>query len=178
LVVPIDREREPIMPDNSSAEIDIYNSVGAFDAISRAELDTPVTFDQAMAEAELTLNDSEIVSPFEVIEKDNLVSVPFLARHMKFRDEMDSEYGGPYVIVYAVTSDNRNVVFADGGTGIYEQARRLVEQRMARGIAKPFDNMLFSNGLRKSEYRVGDDNKPLRRGSTEKGRAAATYYFA
>lgn len=174
----IEPEGTEPMSEPTSTDVDIYNTTGEFETVSRTELETPITFAEALARANKTVNDAEIVSPYETIEKDNLLAVPFLVRKFQFRDEMDSEYGGPYVVCYAVTADNRMVVFADGGTGIYEQARRLVETRIAQGIAKPFDDFLFANGLRKSEYRVGDDNKPLRKGSTEKGRAAATYYFA
>ena len=143
----------------------------AIPTITNEELNTPVTFEEAIAFSGLSEADvTVIVNPYEVVNqnKDSLLGVPFYIRLVRF--PVDKETNREYSVTYLVTKDGRMVVMTDGSTGIYKQLLSIVNKREADGHPTPEQNMLIANGLRKSDYIVQEGEA--------KGSKATTYYLA
>lgn len=141
---------------------------------SREEIETPASFEEILALASEMIGQADLAyigSAYLSADKSELVKQPFIIREWKFAD---GDYS-PFVIVKALTQDDRMVIFTDGGAGIFRQLEQVTDHRSARGLPAR-EMLLCPNGLRVSEYTVGDDGKPLKRG--ESGRPARTYYIA
>lgn len=146
-------------------------------------LNSVVTFDEAIAEAGLSEEQMVVVTnPYKVLNKDKdvLVDTPFFVKLARFTQ--DEETGNPFVILYAIARDNSMYVITDGSTGIFRQVGSIIAQRLADGHPTPFQSMMVVNGLRKSEYGLGADNKPLSKADIQAGVKASskgvTYYLA
>lgn len=105
---------------------------------------------------------------FELIEdKGTLVKTPMALLSWSFSES--KEYGGEYVVVRAITRDNRRIRFVDGSTGIRKQLRDLTDKRVNESHPYP-TGALLCGGLRVSEYDYTND-----KGKTAKAR---TYYIS
>lgn len=96
---------------------------------------------------------------FTLTIKEVMKDVPHVIMDWKFSK---GDYGEDFVIVRAMTTDNRKVVYNDGSTGIRQQLRQYEE---AHG-----KNPVYSNGLRVSEYLYTDP-------SDGKEKPATTWYI-
>lgn len=117
---------------------------------------------------------------FSVVPKDQkgrLIGVPFLIMAMKFHD---GDFG-EYVSMILVTANGDRLILNDGSTGIFYQARTLVELTGRSG------GFSVSDGLRVSEYdtcaECGKPRPPSEaecmrcsNAETKRGRGE-TYYF-
>lgn len=151
--------------------------------LSNDELNEVIDFDAAVAQAGLREEDMVLIaSPYTVLnqDKDPLLATPFFIRSVRFAEDVESvnENGEPsqYCVLHVVDRANNMFVVTDGSTGIFKQIMREVEKRIENGHATPTQNFMVVNGLRKSTYKIGADNKPVAKGKP--GRDAATYYFA
>jgi hypothetical protein len=154
-----------------------------FPEVDQADLNSVVTFDEAIAAAGLSEEQMVVVTnPYTVLNKDKdvLVDQPFFVKLIRFTK--DAETDNPFAILYVVDRANQMFVVTDGSTGIFRQALAIVAQRVKDGHPTPFQNWMIVNGLRKSEYKLGVDNKPLTKEDIANGVKASstgvTYYFA
>lgn len=100
----------------------------------------------------------ELPTDWRLVNKEQLIGVKFFVFEMVFQKEGKGEDGG-YVSVHVVTEDDRRLVFNDGGTGVYQQAKDFVAQYKRSG------GLLCEDGLRVSKY------------DHPKFGASETYYF-
>lgn len=115
-------------------------------------IDTVDSFEELMnglAEAGISPVDANEAfnGGFELVEKEKLEGVPFVVMDWKFSA---GKYNEDFVIVRAMTTDSRKVVFNDGSTGIRQQLR---DYEQAHG-KRP----LHSMGLRSSVYTYKDQD--------------------
>lgn len=106
-------------------------------------------------------------SPYKVVEKKELIGVPFVITDLRFY--WSSRYDSPVVAVCCLTQNDDLLVFNDGSTGIFEQCKQMAASSGKKaGIMCP-------NGLRVSEYKVDVVD-----GMTDEVKSieAATYYVA
>lgn len=107
-------------------------------------------------------------SAYEVVEKSTLVGVPFIITGLKF---WEGRYGRT-VTVFALTEDNRMILFNDGSTGVYNQLSEMVE-RTGRSAG-----IVCRRGLRSSTYTYVEkdfDGNPI---EGRKPIDSTTYYVA
>jgi len=139
--------------------------------ITNDELNTAVTFEEAIAHAQslgLTSADvTVIVNPYTVLNqnKDALLDTPFFVRLVRFPVDKDTKR--EYSVMYCVTKGNDMFVVTDGSTGIYTQLLAIVAKRENDQHPTPEQNLFIANGLRKSDYI-----------HEESGQPATTYYLA
>jgi hypothetical protein len=95
---------------------------------------------------------------FKVTDKATLVKVPMLIMGYRFQESDTAQF----VTVFAVTEDDRKVIFNDGGTGIYAQLQKYNE--------KAINSILLRDGLTRSDYQYADDKGVMR--------DATTYYLS
>jgi hypothetical protein len=123
------------------------------------------SFEDAMAvleQAGVSVTDiTDYGDGFAVVDKRELVSVPFIVIDWKFAD---GKFGEKFAIVRAVTKDNRKVIFTDGSetSGVRPQILDFERKGSNGGILCP-------KGLTVSEYEYVDD-KGVKT-------PAKTYYF-
>lgn len=89
---------------------------------------------------------------FELVEKATLIGVPFVIIEANFHE---GSYGdAEFVSVEAMTQDEKKVVFNDGSTGVMAQIRRIMKDRVEKGVAPEHANkgILVPGGLTLSEY--------------------------
>jgi len=121
---------------------------------------------QVLADAGVQVTDiSDYGDGFLVMDKAELVNVPFIILDYKFADgDFTGDDGKPqkFSITRLVTADNRKAILTDGSTGMRKQLERLERRGVTGGI-------LCQKGLTVSEYEFTD----------EKGKKtpAKTYYF-
>ena len=118
-------------------------------ALAQTEFETIVEADKAIG------------TGFDVLdkeEKQQLVGVTFLI----LESQVNSGDMGEFVSFTAVTEHDRKVIVNDGGTGIFQQVKRLHEKTGQSG------GFLVRGGLRRSEYTKEIDGKPTK---------AVTYYL-
>lgn len=84
-------------------------------------------------------------------DKRQLVGIPFLVVEWSFHPGA----AGQFVSARVVTKDNRKLIVNDGGSGIFDQLRRISDKLSAMG--KPFRGVVCKHGLRESEYTYTDD---------------------
>lgn len=133
------------------------------------------TFEQAM-QIIAALHDGVIDSAEDygtgltVIDKSDLVEKPFLIIDWSFR-EGDM---GEYAVVRVIDPSNQKWVFADGGSGVCSQLRKITAARIAAGSSSPNTGLACPAGLVRSDYRT--------KITDEKGKVkeipATTYYIA
>lgn len=112
-------------------------------------------------------DDADGIRSIEVVDKDTLVGVPFLALRWQWNES--DEYGGEFVFVECMKEDGTIVVINDGSTGLFQQLRDLTDHRMQNGHAAPTAGRMVKRGLRRSDYRVEVNGKEI---------AASTYYLS
>lgn len=146
------------------------------------EINTPVTFEEALASSGLNEEEySFISSPYTVLKDDGkmqLENVPFYVKAWNF--SRDTETGNPYVILYVVTKNNDMFIITDGSTGIFAQMTELTKKRIAQGHAHPVEHLMVANGLRVSEYALHKENgelRPAKAGEKVDGKGR-TFYLA
>ena len=151
--------------------------------VSQEWVNAVVTFDEAIAQAGLSEEQMVVVTnPYKVLNKDKdvLLEAPFFVKLARFTQ--DEVTGNPFVILYAIARDNSMYVITDGSQGIFRQVAAIVSQRIADGHPTPFQSMMIVNGLRKSDYPLGADNKPLSKADIQAGvkpsSIGTTYYLA
>lgn len=106
----------------------------------------------------------ELGDGFVEIDKKQLIDVDMILLNWTFAQS--KEYAGnEYVIVRAITRDDRKVFFTDGGSGVYKQLKTLTEKRTDQGHPNP-DKGLICHGLRLSEYDYTDDAGKVSRAKT------------
>lgn len=116
-------------------------------------------------------------SGFDQVEKSTLVGVPLFI--VEWRDVKSDKVvsGGEFVVVFAITQDDKKVMFIDGSSGIYEQLKHVTEMRERKGEI-PADQirraLIIKKGLRVSNYvtQVADGKGVMRDTN------ASTYYLA
>jgi hypothetical protein len=161
----------------NATEIVVANSV-----LSRAQLDAPVSFHEAMAELGLAQAEMVLMGSAYLIEKDKdkLLSLPFYIREVRFAE--DAETGNEYAVLYVVTERDEQLIITDGSTGIHAQISAAVQARIASDHVAPFNGYIIPNGLRKSEYSTGENGAPLTKEQLKAGvkpsGKGVTYYFA
>lgn len=172
---------------SANTELDVIgNAITAlasyFPEVDQAELNAVLTFDEAVAQS--GLSDAEMVvisNPYTVLNKDKdiLVDNPFFVKLVRFT--RDEETDNPFAILYVIDRSNQMFVVTDGSTGIFRQSLDIVAQRVKDEHPTPYQNWVLPNGLRKSEYKLGADNKPLSKADIAAGVKAssmgATYYL-
>jgi len=148
-----------------------------YGVISKAELDTPVTFEELTGAMGDFLPDVTFLSsPYEVLKGDDkykLLDMPFYVR--SWRESVDKETGNPFTILYLVTAGNEAYILTDGSTGIHAQLQTITADRIAKGHGSPIDNLLVANGLRVSEYGVTAEGKPAKEGEKVVSKGATFY---
>ena len=86
----------------------------------------------------------ELTSDWELVEKDQLIGVPFFIYNIRFSKGIGK--AGEFVSVQVIDKDDRRMVFNDGGSGVYAQLVQWTEETgQAGGLYCP-------HGLRVSEY--------------------------
>lgn len=155
----------------------IPDALKGFYSQTKAELDTPTTFEALIADSGLSSEDLTFLgSPYRVLsgaEKKELVNRPFGLRAWRFATgDM-----GEYVICYAIIQGtNEHVILTDGSTGILAQLNAVTTDRIKKGHPTPLENLIVVNGLRVSEYGVDDDGRPVAQGE-KAASIARTYYL-
>jgi len=150
------------------------NSAVAVKSISRDELDTPVTWEEASAFHGITDKDVFVASIYTVLNKDKdaLLEVPFIIRKVSFKAE--ERFASEFAIIHLVTKypvkGASHFVMTDGSTGICAQLMKLVDERIADGHPTPDEGIVIANGLRKSDYLIAEGENA--------GQPATTYYLA
>lgn len=151
--------------------------------MTRDDLDSFVTFDElfessGLSEEQFTFGGSA----YRVLsgaQKSELVNRPLGLRAWRFkRGDM-----GPYVIVFAVLhGTDEQVIFTDGSAGVYRQLSKVTTDRINDEHPAPFEFLKVPNGLRVSEYALGEDMRPLSEDDIADGAKVAgkgrTYYLA
>lgn len=151
-------------------------------ALTRQQLDAPITFAEAMQELGLAQAEMVLVGSAYTVErdKDKLLSEPFYIREVRFATDETSEQD--YAVMYLVTAKDEQLIITDGSTGIYRTISFAVKQRIDEGHPTPYNGYIIPNGLRKSEYPIHKDGTPLSKREIAAGvkasGKASTYYFA
>jgi hypothetical protein len=162
----------------ANTAVETYDDlVNAVTGIDNEELNTVLTFDEAATASGLSEQDMVfIASPYTVLnqDKDILLDNPFFIRAIRFATDAETE--NSYTVFHCVTRANESYVVTDGSTGIFRQLSRVVSQRIADGHPTPFQNVMVPNGLRKSEYGIDAEGKPVPKGAKAVSKAA-TYYL-
>jgi len=142
------------------------DELNAIDSYAAALLALGIESVDAATEKELAWD----TNPFEPIDKSQAINIPHLIVQWRFSA---GDYG-EFVIVYAIARlDNGTdwqILYADGGKGIYEQLKSLTDQRIADGHPHPQGGALVRGGLAPSDYTFTDDEG--------KERPARTYYLS
>lgn len=132
----------PITDENFLSDIDGFSSaIAALEKIGAKVVDS-----------------DDLGHGFKVTDKATLVKVPLLIIGYRFHDSESAKF----VTVFAVTEDDRKVIFNDGGTGIYSQLQQYSE--------KSIDSILLRDGLSRSDYQYEDEKGVMR--------DATTYYLS
>ncbi|UGC97975.1 hypothetical protein [Rhodococcus phage P19] len=137
---------------------------------SLAELASIQSFEDAAAllatRYETILDSDDLGDGFDLVkDKSTLLDQTMLLISWRIMDADDKmKFGEPWVIVRAVTEDNRKIVFIDGSTGIRDQLVGVTASSGRTG------GVLARDGLRVSVYDYTDD-----KGVTTE---AKTYYIA
>lgn len=121
---------------------------------------------------------SDYGSGFRLVDKSELVGVPFLILEWMFNEGDFSDDG--FVTVYAVTNKDDRVIFNDGSTGVRDQLRTVTSQRVKNAHPNPQIGLACEGGLTVSNYYRHEDTGVIsRRKPDGKGWIpAATYYLA
>lgn len=149
--------------------------------LTRDELDTPLTFEEAWAEiSDHGLSENDVVLVTNVYEplgknKDPLVAKPFVVRSVKF--SADKVTGNPFVIMHCIDQQNNRWLLTDGSSGIYKQMDAQVAKRMEDGHPYPFNFYVVANGLRKSEFGIDANGSAVPLGDSMAVDRGATYYI-
>ena len=139
-------------------------------AAIKPEIAVPESFAEAME----AFGDSGIVEleqEWKLVDKEQLVGIPFLIYSFRFSHGVGEN--GEKVSVQIITPDDKRLVFNDGSTGVYDQLLEIFESKGRSG------GVLCERGLRVSDYYYdpkgkGDISKEPKTGY-EKG---STYYIA
>ncbi len=121
----------------------------------------PVSFEDALRHFEAEGIVEFAGSPYNVVDKESLIGVPFLIVDYRFNEE--GSYGR-FVSVLAVTETDDRVVINDGSTGVMQQIDMLAQTYPDR------KGILCKGGLRRSDYTYTDTDG--------KEKPASTYYIA
>lgn len=118
-----------------------------------------------------------IGSGFNVLEdKDRLKGVPFWVTDITFNESDTGEFASLEVVVGPDRSGAGSIVakliINDGGTGIRDQVKQLMEN--TNGNLGPF---FVGKGLRRSDYAKGDPTTGFRMGPDGKPLPAGTTYY-
>lgn len=137
-------------------------------------MDDAIALFQEKMGAEIVDASEEIGDGFTLIEdKDKLVGVPLLLLSWNFNA---GDFSQTFVSVRAIArftaGGDAKVVFNDGGTGIREQL-----DKFSSKDGRPMGGVFVSHGLRKSEYGLDAENKPVKLNSPESVGKASTYYL-
>jgi hypothetical protein len=147
--------------------------------LDREQINSVVSFDEAIAQANLTEDQlTYVASPYTVLkdrEKETLVNVPFFIRGVRFAH--DESQDADYAVVYVVSRNNEMFIFTDGSTGIYKQLLAEVARRANDGHPTPAANIMVANGLRVSEYFVNETTGEISQTGGKGFRQGATYYL-
>ena len=106
-------------------------------------------------------------SPWEVVDKDVLIGVPFLICDVRIY--ASKQYGNNVAAICVMTKDNDRLIINDGSTGIYQQVLHMLR------TTKRKSGIMCPNGLRKSTYKVTVVDGM---NDTEKEIEASTFYVA
>jgi hypothetical protein len=87
----------------------------------------------------------ELPTDWRLVEKESLIGVPFFVHTFRFNESSIGK-DREFVSVQVVTEDDRRLVFNDGSTGVYAQAKEFVEQYHRVG------GLVCKDGLRVSKY--------------------------
>ena len=111
---------------------------------------------------------SEYGSGFDLVDKDTLVGVPMMIVEWKMIRSDKVVEGGQFVAVSAITSDDKKVVFVDGGTGVMEQLAHVSLSREEKGVPVEGRNrgLIARKGLRSSSYQVADNKGKMMNATT------------
>lgn len=153
--------------------------------LNRDQVDEVLSFREVLAEANTHgLSPDQVTvlfNPYTTLNqnKDPLLEVPFIIRAVKFHD--DPKPNGEvveYANAWCITEDDKLFRLTDGSTGIFQQLKKIVTKRIEDKHPTPFNYIGVPNGLRKSEYWINKDGKPVDDDSPERDRQATTYYLA
>lgn len=164
------------MVTKEKTEIEVSSNL-----ISKTSLDTPMSFEEALAEAsEFKLSEADYVVVTNIYEplgknKDELLGRPFFIRNVRF--SADKVTGNPFVILHAIDQQNNRWLVTDGSSGIYTQMNALVTARIQNNHPTPYNFFLVANGLRKSEFGIDDKGNAVPLGDETAVSRGATYYL-
>lgn len=148
-----------------------------------ADLAAFVTYDDvvsALATREIPLESvADYGTGFVLVDKSNLVGVPFLIVQWRFNK---GEYAEEFASVEAITKHNDKVIFNDGSTGVRDQLRDITNRRAKAGHPSPTAGLLVTGGLSRTSYFYNENTgevvsvKPD--GAGKEWKPASTYYLA
>jgi hypothetical protein len=129
-------------------------------------------------DVEVVIDPSELVD-YELVEKDELVNVPFII--VEVLEKYSEEFGGMYAVVRGITYEGQRVVFADGSSGIASQLFQVIEHH--NEFRRPIDDdgekgystkigIPVPGGLKKNQYMT----KVVNEKTGEKEAKSATTY--
>jgi hypothetical protein len=98
-------------------------------------------------------------------EKARLIGVPFILISWNFNA---GDFGKPFVSARGITQDGLKFVLNDGGSGIRDQLDK---------YKGDMGGLFVPHGLRRSDYGLDADDKPVKLGSPESVGKATTFYL-
>jgi hypothetical protein len=157
-----------------------YDAVAPVDAVNKAfgvqgftheELESITSWEQAIREAANLFTGGIInAQEYEAVDKEDLIDKPFLI--LSWEKGVKSDYrDGEFVIVKAITPDNKKILFTDGSTGIRDYLFRVTARTGRTGGVNAV------KGLRVSKYGLTADDMPCDMDSPDRVGIGATYYL-
>lgn len=98
-------------------------------------------------------------------EKAKLVGVPMILISWNFNA---GDFAKTFVSIRGITQDGLKFVLNDGGTGIRDQLDKYTGQ---------MGGLFVPHGLRRSDYGLDSENKPVKLGSPDQVGKATTFYL-
>ncbi|ARK07692.1 hypothetical protein Toil_gp09 [Rhodococcus phage Toil] len=135
-------------------------------SFSIADLAQIQSFDDAFALAQdrfvTIISSEELGDGFTLTDKSELIGTEMLILAWRLQDKEDQtkKFGQPWVIVRAVTRDNRKVVFTDGSTGVRDQLIGI------QSLSDRTGGIHALNGLRVSTYDYTDNQGVTKEANT------------
>lgn len=156
------------------AEIVDYNVVGSaiqsVQGFTHEDLESITSWDEAIKATAIVYGGVINAQEFEEVDKAELIDKPFLI--LSWEKGVKSDFAGSeFVIVKAMTPDNKKILFTDGSKGIKDYLLRLTSRTGRTG------GVQATKGLRVSKYGLTADDMPCELGSPEQVGIGTTYYL-